>query len=246
MTEAEWLACGEPEEMFTWLRNRSGHLTVRKGRLFCCACCRRIWHLLFPQAGAAVEVAERHADRLATDGELESADGVAADTIHDPADYPEAQRTHGLLLKYCDRAVANCCLMGSPDEEIVAYNVAFALDEEVQHSCPAPPPGETPDRARYKAELSAQCDLLRDICGNPFYPIVLAPTWLTPPVRSLAQAAYGRRSLPDGTLALDRLAVLADALEEAGCIDPAILSHLRGPGPHVRGCWCVDLVLSKE
>jgi hypothetical protein len=46
--------------------------------------------------------------------------------------------------------------------------------------------------------------------------------------------------------AFDRLAVLADALEEAGCADADILSHLRGPGPHVRGCWVVDLLLGKE
>jgi hypothetical protein len=42
-----------------------------------------------------------------------------------------------------------------------------------------------------------------------------------------------------------RLAVLADALEEAGCADPDLLGHLRGPGPHVRGCWAVDLLLGK-
>jgi hypothetical protein len=38
---------------------------------------------------------------------------------------------------------------------------------------------------------------------------------------------------------------LGDALEEAGCSDEEILAHLRGPGPHVRGCWVVDLLLNK-
>jgi hypothetical protein len=42
------------------------------------------------------------------------------------------------------------------------------------------------------------------------------------------------------------LPVLADALEEAGCDQPDLLGHLRGPGPHVRGCWAVDLLLGKE
>jgi hypothetical protein len=46
--------------------------------------------------------------------------------------------------------------------------------------------------------------------------------------------------------AFDRLPILADALEEAGCTDAYLLAHLRGPGPHVRGCWAVDLVLGKE
>ena len=62
----------------------------------------------------------------------------------------------------------------------------------------------------------------------------------------LAQAAYDERELPSGTLDATRLAVLADALEEAGCPDRTILDHLRGPGPHVRGCWAVDLLLGKS
>ena len=51
--------------------------------------------------------------------------------------------------------------------------------------------------------------------------------------------------LPSGHQAAARLAVLADTLEEAGCSDSDLLGHLRGPGPHVRGCWVVDLVLGK-
>ncbi len=43
-----------------------------------------------------------------------------------------------------------------------------------------------------------------------------------------------------------RLALLADALEDAGCTDADILAHCRGPGPHVRGCWVVDLLLGKK
>ena len=50
----------------------------------------------------------------------------------------------------------------------------------------------------------------------------------------------------DGTLDRARLAVLSDALEEVGCTDTALLSHLRSPGPHVRGCWALDLVLGKS
>jgi hypothetical protein len=61
----------------------------------------------------------------------------------------------------------------------------------------------------------------------------------------MAQTAYDERILPAGTLDPDRLAVLADALEDAGCDNADILSHLRGPGPHVRGCWVVDLLLGK-
>jgi hypothetical protein len=63
-------------------------------------------------------------------------------------------------------------------------------------------------------------------------------------VLKLAQAAYDDRRLPSGLLDNTRLAVLSDALEEADCIEADILCHLRGSGPHVRGCWVVDLILS--
>ena len=82
--------------------------------------------------------------------------------------------------------------------------------------------------------------------GNPFRPVTLAPGWQTPEVVALAQAAYDQRELPAGQLDPARLAVLADAVEEAGCADADPLGHLRGPGPHVRGCWAVDLLLGRE
>jgi hypothetical protein len=89
-------------------------------------------------------------------------------------------------------------------------------------------------------------NLLHDIIGNPFRPVTINPAWLTPTAKALAQAAYEERALPSGELDLTRLKVLADALEEAGCTEQSILDHLRGPGPHTRGCWPVDLVLARE
>jgi hypothetical protein len=65
-------------------------------------------------------------------------------------------------------------------------------------------------------------------------------------VVSVARAAYEERQLPAGTLDNTRLAVLADAVEEAGCTDAALLGHCRGAGPHVRGCWAVDALLGKS
>ena len=62
---------------------------------------------------------------------------------------------------------------------------------------------------------------------------------------SLAHAAYDERTLPSGHLDPARLAVLSDALEDAGCTDAAVLGHLRGPGPHVRGCHVLDLLLGR-
>ena len=88
--------------------------------------------------------------------------------------------------------------------------------------------------------------MVRDIFGNPFHPLAVSPAWRPPTILSLAEAAYANRILPAGTLEPDRLAVLADALEEAGCTDTEILIHLRSPVPHVRGCWPLDLLLGKS
>jgi len=88
-------------------------------------------------------------------------------------------------------------------------------------------------------EATAQCRMLRDIVGNPFRPSTCAPEWRTPTVVSLAEATYADNEF-------DRLPILADALEDAGCDDAAILAHLRDPSQHVRGCWALDLLLGKE
>lgn len=86
----------------------------------------------------------------------------------------------------------------------------------------------------------SQVQLLHDL-GGPvlFRHLPIEPSCLTPKVVELAQRIYADR-------AFDRLRALADALEEAGCHDADILGHCRGPGPHVRGCWVLDLILGKE
>jgi hypothetical protein len=104
-------------------------------------------------------------------------------------------------------------------------------------------------RAAGPADHRPLVAFLHDIFGNPFRPVTIAPAvlaWNDATVVRLAQAGYDERHLPAGTLDNGRLAVLADALEEAGCTDADILGHLRGPGSHVRGCWAVDLCLGKS
>jgi hypothetical protein len=85
----------------------------------------------------------------------------------------------------------------------------------------------------------ALAELLRESFGNPYGSLYLDPSWLTPNVLHLAQAIYNERTF-------ERLPELADALEKARCFDLDKLSHCRGPGPHVRGCWLVDLILGKD
>lgn len=93
--------------------------------------------------------------------------------------------------------------------------------------------------ANWKDRQEQLCCLLRDVFNNPFRPVTLDPRWLTVTVTSLTQAIYTDR-------AFDRMPILADALEEASCTDPEILAHCRGPRPHVRGCWVVDLLTGRE
>jgi hypothetical protein len=92
-----------------------------------------------------------------------------------------------------------------------------------------------------------QAFLLRDVVGRSLQsPPALDPTFLTDTVIKLAQASYDNRELPSGHLDRRRLRMLADALQEAGCANADILGHLRGPGPCVRGCHFIDLLLKKE
>ena len=73
----------------------------------------------------------------------------------------------------------------------------------------------------------------------PFRPVALNPAWLTPTVKQLAQGIYEEK-------AYDRMPIFADALEDAGCTNADILSHLRGGGEDCRGCWALDLILGKS
>ena len=95
----------------------------------------------------------------------------------------------------------------------------------------------------YRTDHPQQAHLLRDVVGNPFRSAaVLNPSWLAwndGAIRKMAQAIYDAR-------AFDRLPLLADALEDAGCTDADILAHCRSGGEHVRGCWVVDLLLGKS
>jgi hypothetical protein len=99
-----------------------------------------------------------------------------------------------------------------------------------------------PGNRAWRAERQRHASLIRDIFGNPFRPVKLDPTWRVRKggsVPNVAQAIYEERRFGD-------MPVLADALEEAGCTEQAILSHCRQPGEHVRGCWVIDLLLGKD
>jgi len=87
--------------------------------------------------------------------------------------------------------------------------------------------------------LKRMAEVCRDVFGNPFRPVSFSQEWRTETAAGLARQMYRSRKF-------SALPILADALQDAGCEDEHLLSHCRGPAPHVRGCWVVDLVLGKR
>jgi hypothetical protein len=216
MTEAEWLTGDDPEAMLAHLRGRTN---ARKLRLFGCACCRTLWDDLDDYSRGVL-------DRLdpAAEGEAEGDFIIPVQTIPFSSS-PGRLAVHALRVELPHNAAVQA-----------AHTAARCglTNEDIWRN---------PEQIMGADALV--CDLVRDVFGNPFRPSTCDPTWRTPDVVALAQAAYDERHLPAGNLDAARLAVLADALEEAGCSEQAMLSHLRGPGPHVRGCWVVDLILNR-
>jgi hypothetical protein len=226
--------------------------SARKGKLFSAAVCRRIWRLLTDERSRqAVEVAERYADGLATLPELTAAfEDARAASLAAVTPFDEVNRAiPGLGLDVPHLAVVHAAddriFPPRLDAERCAHWATHGVFE----------PGSLPRsleeaQAVMSVERAAQLALLRDITRNPFRPPPsLSPsllTWNGGTIPILGQAAYDDRHLPAGHLRPERLAVLADALEDAGCTDADLLGHLRDEGPHVRGCWVLDLLLRRS
>jgi hypothetical protein len=235
MTEAEWLACTDPRPMLEFLRG-SGKASDRQFRLYAVACYRRVWRLLADgRSRHAVEVLERLADggvpRPEVEGALRGACNAHYEAEVGPGDDLSEARglASGGVYRLFETAPAAAA-------GVARYYCTQAA---------ATAAGPVNQAAAERAEEGEQCRLLRDIFGpRPFRPAPVGG-WNGRLVRALAQAVYEERDLPSGHFDPARLAVLADALEEAGCDRADLLAHLRGPGRHVRGCWAVDLLLGQ-
>jgi hypothetical protein len=216
MTEQEWLTSNDPQTMLEFLR---GKVSDRKLRLFDCASGRSYLHRMYSEHDRRIlEVMERYNehDRRILDVEERCADGDA--------------RIEDLIAAY--EAAGNDPVDASDAAHFDPYLSAYYSNAHYVDRF-----GSIPEEV-----LLAQSALLRDLLGNPFRPVTINSAWLSwndATVQKVAQAIYDER-------AFDRMPILADALEEAGCTDADILNHCRRPGEHVRGCWVIDLVLGKE
>ncbi len=246
MTEVEWLAASDPTPMLAFLKSKASD---RKLRLFAVSCCRRLWHLLDDDYGRpALESCEQCAEGLmsvddlwalgnkneiSTNYDLHELIAQRMDII--PGAVSAAFLAVGLTMGMtgwrqvttsAERAAGTVARLGMGSK---ADDFAYEEQEEYEQ---AALPFAAPEK-------NAQATLLRDIFDNPFRLASIDSTWLTSDVRILAEGIYRDR-------AFDRMPILADALQDAGCDNEGILTHCRSEGPHVRGCWVVDLVLGKS
>ena len=269
MTEAEWRTCDDPAAMLHFLR---GQVSGRKRRLFACACVRSVGHLLLGDAGRrAVDTAERYADGLARTDELTEARRAVLPPVTRPSAHLLATRAAAnaaLPRPEVAEVVAHtaAAAAGLEKAEGLEDTAGRRLQSAWGRFLAVLPAELTPlawqamavpawravaaDRVAFDAaqnegaaaERARQCDVLRDLIGNPFCPAAVDPhclTWNDRTVPRLARALYDEKDF-------DNLPILADALEDAGCDDADILRHCREPGRHVRGCWVLDLLLGKE
>jgi hypothetical protein len=226
MTEAEWLACDDPKAMLDFLRTKAAD---RKLRLFGVACCYRMIEDMRVDSRCqnAIEVVERFAD------------GEVAETEVDKARDEVGQCGFGNWVSACEWLSAASGFSGGATHrawQVAAFAATGLFQLLFQHVGTI---GQSDAKQRVlAAESKGQTDLLRDIFGNTFRTVALDPAWLTSTVTALAQQMYESRDF-------GAMPILADALQDAGCDSDDVLGHCRGPGPHVRGCWVVDLVLGK-
>jgi hypothetical protein len=254
MTEAEWLASQNPRSMIRHLigpdalrvqvadEESNCRASERKLRLFTCACYYRICHLLpDPVARATVQTVEGFADGLVSLADFSAAQRRAFVRCRElegrwrasrGARRDELRPTHEAL------GLAAVVIWGSAPSTAY-YGSSTALHVLASLTNPGGGKGNVASKRRSVTERVGQCRILRDIFGNPFRPVTVDPAWRTTTAVQLAQGMYDSRDF-------SAMPILADALQDAGCDNADILDHCRGAGPHVRGCWVVDLVLGKE
>ena len=248
MTESEWFACTEPAPMLEFLEDK---VSNRKVRLLACAVVRHvpfsrdgmtIWELLprcawlrspeFPgvDCHSVIETAERMADGEPSEGEW------------------KASVRHARYINYAAEPEAWGDVPGS--------HLRYALTDAVQRTVSYNDNKDSVFLIRYlinylyvyyryaNYEIHSKferrvCGIIRDAIGNPFQPPTIDPSWLTDGAIPISEFIYKEQ-------AFDRMPILGEVLEDAGCDDDIILSHSRSQSRHVRGCWVVDAILGKS
>jgi hypothetical protein len=239
MTEEEWISSGDAKWMLHSLR---GQASERRLRSFMVACTQPIWAKILATYGKAAFALQAQwaewPEVVAENGYLQRLmDFLGASPIVESDGVTSAYSVNALdggwviALAVLPNQIS---LIDSNSGRIVGGRIGAGWDmlDRAAQCCDV-------IRAIDRGVGSAPAAFLRDIFGNPFRPVAFDPRWRTGDAVGLARAIYEDR-------AFERLPLLADALMDAGCADEQVLGHCRSEGPHVRGCWVVDLVLGKE
>ncbi|WP_246523439.1 hypothetical protein [Gemmata palustris] len=245
MTEQEWQTATDPTPMLEFLR---GKASDRKLRLFAVACCRRVWTLLEDKRHRfIVERAEQYADGVLSLARMNKAVERAQQAGNERryqgselvGDWHVVLAAEGLTIDFDAARIADNVATARGEIASHFYFEEVAKRSQTEYETAWREQRDSASRNAADAEEKrSQTVLLRDIFGNPIRPVTVEPSWLTSTVTALANGIYTEK-------AFDRLPILADALMDAGCSHDDLLNHLRSDGPHVRGCWALDLVLGK-
>jgi hypothetical protein len=236
VTEGQWLSCTDPTAMLAFLA-AAGKTDERRLRLFAAACYRRVWHLLTDQRSReAVEAGESFADGLigedalwdALDAAWGAAEAAGTAARKDESSYP---------LLAAANAAANVAVAYHYTASTPAGYAAKWASSSTADAAGELARGGNGAGGGFQRVCAEQAPLVRDIF-NPFHPMTLDASSLTPAVVALATVIYESRSF-------DRLPELAQALADAGCTDAELLGHLCSAGPNCLGCWGLDAVLGK-
>lgn len=225
MTEAEWFDCDLPHQLVTAAGSvLVGRRAQRLYRLILCACARRALHN-HPDERIlrAVEAAELFADDRIATAELDRARDQAIQVprgVEGISAYAYNQRRMGGI-------AINCARRSISQRDWIDVLVSAAHDFD--------------GGQLISGENEWQVGIIRDVFGNPYRPRAANPLWARWAGGEIVRLARGIYDVRD----FEQMPILADALEEAGA-DAAVLEHLRGSGPHARGCWVLDLVLDKS
>jgi hypothetical protein len=241
MTEDDWwYGSASVQERLAWLYSHA-LACERKFRLFAAACCRRVEgdlpHQRFRsllqtvEAFADGEVKRAKLNRLLETARVAHANGAGrfsqgfVDTLFESATVDEEDWKLPRQPKNPERLFAETPRLLRVAGEIVRECVYRTGDG---------------DNETVRGEIAHQIRLLHDIFGPlPFRDIVPDPAWLTSDALALARGIYEEK-------AFDRMPILADALQDAGCDNDEMLNHCRADGwEHVRGCWVIDLLLGR-
>lgn len=220
MQESDWQDGIDPEAMLRFAR---GMNRERKHRQFVCACWRRLEHLFINRKMR--KVLDLMENALLAPVAMEDLE-AAWDAARQAAWAARADN-------HCRETETMALLVGCEWEDHA--KLAFTAGHASQAAA------DWAGKWARDMDRLAQCDILRDIFGNPFRDIAISPIWRTwneGAARKLARVIHADRSF-------DQLPILGDALEEAGCDDEAILAHCRESGVHVRGCWVLELLLEE-